>query len=92
MPNKQKPPIWEQPLPLVTVLIMKKNITKLRFQENSWQLCSTLTFFQILFVVLFALFVKYGDAPNDEGNDWYKDYNAASEARLTRNFACTYRT
>ena len=32
-----------------------------RFQENSWQFCSTITFFQILFIVLFGLFVKYDD-------------------------------
>ena len=37
-----------------------------RFQENSWQFCSTITFFQILFIVLFGLFVKYDD-------DFYKN-------------------
>ena len=43
------------------------NLTTLfSFQENSWQFCSTITFFQILFIVLFGLFVKYDD-------DFYKN-------------------
>ena len=40
--------------------------TLFSFQENSWQFCSTITFFQILFIVLFGLFVKYDD-------DFYKN-------------------
>ena len=30
-----------------------------RFKENSWQFCSTLVLFQIIFIVLFAIFVDY---------------------------------
>jgi len=38
-----------------------------RFKENSWQFCSTLVLFQIIFVVLFAIFVDYDkDVYNDE--------------------------
>ena len=30
-----------------------------RFKENSWQFCSTLVVFQIIFIILFAIFVDY---------------------------------
>ena len=42
------------------------------FQENSWQFCSTITFFQILFIVLFGLFVKYDD-------DFYKNIESEQD-------------
>lgn len=35
-----------------------------RFRENSWQFCTTITFFQTLFIVLFGLFVDYD-------KEWY---------------------
>ena len=65
-----------------------------RFQTNSWQFCATIVFFQVLFIVLFGLFVKYDDEFHKtilEAPDALKaDLIAAQDAELTRNFACKY--
>ncbi|CAG5102323.1 Oidioi.mRNA.OKI2018_I69.chr1.g247.t1.cds [Oikopleura dioica] len=38
-----------------------------RFKENSWQFCTTLVLFQIIFIILFAIFVDYDShVYNDE--------------------------
>lgn len=63
-----------------------------RFHENSWQFCATLVFFQVLFIVLFGLFVKYDDefhkAIIEETDPILKaQMIAAQDAELTRSFA-----
>ena len=66
-----------------------------RFQQNSWQFCATIVFFQVLFIVLFGLFVKYDDEFHksilDETDPVKKaEMIAAQDGELTRNFACKY--
>ena len=65
-----------------------------RFQQNSWQFCATIVFFQVLFIVLFGLFVKYDDDFHKsilEASDADRPgLIAAQDAELTRNFACKY--
>ena len=66
-----------------------------RFQQNSWQFCATIVFFQALFIVLFGLFVKYDDefhksVIEEKDADLKAAMIAAQDAELTRNFACKY--
>ena len=66
-----------------------------RFQTNSWQFCATIVFFQVLFIVLFGLFVKYDDEFHktiieEEDPIAKATLIAAQDAELTRNFACKY--
>ena len=73
-----------------------------RFRENSWQFCTTISFFQVLFIVLFGIFCDYDKEwydpewkrllklNNDTITHEIEHMIKHADEHLTRSYACKY--